>query len=31
LQETILKSYNVLSIPALLYGIECWTVTKQQP
>jgi hypothetical protein len=29
-QETILKFYKVLAVPALLYGSECWTLTKQQ-
>jgi hypothetical protein len=29
-QETILKLYKVLAVPALLYGNECWTLTKQQ-
>jgi hypothetical protein len=26
----ILKFYEVLEVPAFLYGSECWTVTKQQ-
>jgi hypothetical protein len=29
-QETILKFYKVLAVPAVLYGSECWTLTKQQ-
>jgi hypothetical protein len=29
-QETILKFYKVLAVPAVLYGSECWTFTKQQ-
>jgi hypothetical protein len=28
-QETILKFYKVLAVPAVLYGSECWTLTKQ--
>jgi hypothetical protein len=26
----ILKFYEVLSVPAVLYGSKCWTLTKQQ-
>jgi hypothetical protein len=29
-QDTILKFYKVLAVPAFLYGSECWTLTKQQ-
>jgi hypothetical protein len=29
-QETILKFDKVLSVPALLHGSECWTLTRQQ-
>jgi hypothetical protein len=29
-QETILKFYKVLAVPSLLYGSECWYLTKQQ-
>jgi hypothetical protein len=29
-QDTILKFYKVLAVPVLLYGSECWTLTKQQ-
>lgn len=28
-KETILKFYNIMAIPTLLYGSECWTLTQQ--
>jgi len=28
--KTPLKVQNVTAIPVLLYGSECWTLTKQQ-
>jgi hypothetical protein len=29
-QETFLKFYKALAAPAVFYGSECWTLTKQQ-
>jgi hypothetical protein len=30
LQEIILNFFSGLAVPALLYDIGCWTLTKQQ-
>jgi hypothetical protein len=29
-KETLLRFYNIMAIPTLLYGSECWTLTKIQ-
>jgi hypothetical protein len=29
-KETILRFYKIMAIPTLLYGSECWTLTKRQ-
>jgi len=29
-KETVLNFYNIMAITVLLYGSECWTLTKQQ-
>jgi hypothetical protein len=30
LKETLLRFYKIMAIPTLLYGSECWTLTKRQ-
>jgi hypothetical protein len=30
LKETLLRFYKIIAIPTLLYGSECWTLTKRQ-
>jgi hypothetical protein len=30
MKETLLRFYKIMSIPTLLYGSECWTLTKRQ-
>jgi hypothetical protein len=29
-KETLLRFYKIMAIPILLYGSECWTLTKRQ-
>jgi hypothetical protein len=29
-KETLLRFYKIMAIPTLLYGSECWTLTKRQ-
>jgi hypothetical protein len=29
-KKTLLRFYKIMAIPALLYGSECWTLTKRQ-
>jgi hypothetical protein len=29
-KETLLRFYRIMAIPTLLYGSECWTLTKRQ-
>jgi hypothetical protein len=29
-KETSLRFYKIMAIPTLLYGSECWTLTKRQ-
>jgi hypothetical protein len=29
-KETLLKFYKLMAIPTILYGSECWTLTKRQ-
>jgi hypothetical protein len=29
-KETLLRFYKIMAMPTLLYGSECWTLTKRQ-
>jgi hypothetical protein len=29
-KDTLLKFYKLMAIPTILYGSECWTLTKRQ-
>jgi hypothetical protein len=29
-KETLVRFYKIMAIPTLLYGSECWTLTKRQ-
>jgi hypothetical protein len=30
MKETVLGFYKIMAMPAVLYGSECWTLTKRQ-
>jgi hypothetical protein len=29
-KDTLLRFYKIMAIPTLLYGLECWTLTRRQ-